>query len=314
MELAATIVLPVFALIAVGNLIARTPLMDDEGVRGIGAFVYYIAIPCLMFRALTGDVDLAAVDWKIPLAYYLATYVSALLAMAVKRICFGGGGDALAIFGMGITFPNILILGLPLAHAAYGELGLLICLLLTTTDSILSIGLATIQIELTRGTGRGGLWAGLRVTGRSLSRNPVVLAALFSLAWSQSGLGVPETLARLVDLTAQAALPAALFSLGASLAGTKVAGDLREALTWVGLKLLLHPAAILATGLLFDLPEGGLAVLLMVGVLPIGVNVFILAQHYDIIMRRTASAVVISTALAVFSTAAVIAVMTDRLN
>lgn len=312
MSLAIAIVLPVFALIGAGYLIARSPLLDEEGTRGIGAFVYYVAIPCLLFRALTGGIDLGAITWTVPAAYYVATYGAAMFAMVVKRLAFGGGLDALAVWGMGIAFPNILILGLPLAHAAYGDTGLLIGVLLTTLDSILVIGLTTVIIELARGSGAGGLRQGLSVTGRALSRNPVVLSALFSLAWNLSGLAVPDTMARLVDLTAQAALPAALFSLGASLAGAPVAGDLRESLTWVALKLLVHPLAIALSGLAFGLAWGELAILLTIGVLPIGVNVFILAQHYDIIVRRTASAVVISTALAVLSTAAMIAAMTAR--
>src|SRR5690349_14256466 len=45
------ILLPVFGLIAIGYGMARTPLLRNEGVRGLGSFVYYVALPALLFRS-----------------------------------------------------------------------------------------------------------------------------------------------------------------------------------------------------------------------------------------------------------------------
>jgi predicted permease len=45
------ILLPVFGLIAIGYCMARTPLLKSEGVRGLGSFVYYVALPALLFRS-----------------------------------------------------------------------------------------------------------------------------------------------------------------------------------------------------------------------------------------------------------------------
>jgi len=39
------IVLPIFALVAIGYGVARTPAIGAEGLRGVAEFVYWVAIP-----------------------------------------------------------------------------------------------------------------------------------------------------------------------------------------------------------------------------------------------------------------------------
>jgi predicted permease len=46
------VILPVFALMALGNLAVRFRLFPSEGVRGLVMFVNNFATPCLLFQAL----------------------------------------------------------------------------------------------------------------------------------------------------------------------------------------------------------------------------------------------------------------------
>ncbi|HZY68523.1 MAG TPA: AEC family transporter, partial [Devosia sp.] len=50
------VVIPVFAIIALGYLAVRLRLYPAEGVKGLVAFVNNFATPCLLFEAmLTSD-------------------------------------------------------------------------------------------------------------------------------------------------------------------------------------------------------------------------------------------------------------------
>jgi predicted permease len=54
------VVLPVFAIMALGNLAVRFRMFPTEGVRGLVMFVNNFATPCLLFNAMaTADFSTA---------------------------------------------------------------------------------------------------------------------------------------------------------------------------------------------------------------------------------------------------------------
>ena len=101
----------------------------------------------------------------------------------------------------------------------------------------------------------------------------------------------------LIDVLADATIPAALFALGAVLAGFKVAGNIPQASVMAGCKLVVHPLVVFAVSYyLFDLSDLELAVVTITAALPGGLMVFLIAQSYGVYVARAASSLVIGTA------------------
>jgi len=147
-------------------------------------------------------------------------------------------------------------------------------------------------------------------TALAIAGNPVILSIVAGFLWRLTGLGIPGPLKHLLDLLAGAATPAALFSLGATLAGFRLAGDLRESAVAVAIKLLVLPIVVwLLASRAFHLNELDTAVALTCAALPTGANAFILAQRYDLYVARAASSVLISTALSVLTLGVLLAVL-----
>ena len=46
------VTLPFFALIGIGYLAGRREFVVESGIKGLHTFVFYFALPCLIFRAL----------------------------------------------------------------------------------------------------------------------------------------------------------------------------------------------------------------------------------------------------------------------
>ena len=46
------VTLPVFALVLCGWVAARRGLLQDSGVEGINIFVFWFALPAMLFRAV----------------------------------------------------------------------------------------------------------------------------------------------------------------------------------------------------------------------------------------------------------------------
>jgi len=295
------VVVPVFGLIGAGYLLGRTPLLSEEGLRGLTNFVFYVAIPALLFRTLARGLPEGALDFGVVYAYFGGAAAVYAIAMPLARVVFGITFVEQALFGMGAVFSNTVMLGLPLVYTAFGDAGIAPITLIIGFHSVLLIGTATILVEAGQGKG-ANVGTVLLAVGKSLVKNPVILALAVGAGWSVLRLPVPEVLDRFITLLSGAAAPCALAALGASLTMFKLGGDLRESLALTLFKLAAHPAAVwLLATYVFPLDPTWRAVAVVVAALPVGANVFVLAQSYNIYVARAASAILISTILSVFT-------------
>jgi predicted permease len=303
------IVLPVFGLVLAGWALAQTSVLSREGVRGLSNFVFYIAIPTLLFRTMARGAVPANVEWGIVLSYFGGCLLLFAATLPLGRLLFGLRTDEAAVLAMGATFSNTLLLGVPLVLAAFGEAGLLPIMLIVAFHSTTLITLTTIVVELSRGR-RGGQGRIALATLKALAQNPVVVGLAAGLVWGAADLPLPKPVDRFAQLLAGAAPACALFALGATLAGHRIAGNLAESLTMVALKLVAHPLIVwlLATQV-FAIDPMWAAIATITAALPVGANVFVLAQKYEIYVQRSTSATLLSTAVAVLTVALLVGLL-----
>ena len=306
------IVLPVFGIILCGFVLARTPLLGEKGIKGINDFVYYVAIPALLFRTLAQGALPTAANLDIVYTYYLATFLFFGLTMLLGRVIFRTSFAERALMGMGAVFSNAVMMGIPLIFTVFGQPGLLSLTLIIAFHSIILMPLAIVFVEIDRGR-HAGYARVAPATLLALAKNPVIVSMLAGIVWGVVRLPMPTPLDRFTGLLSDAAAPSALFALGATLAGYRLGGDLAESVTLVALKLLVFPALVwlLATEV-FALGPIDVAVATVVAALPVGVNVFILARHYEVYVQRAGTGVLLSTALSVITMAVLLAAFRTR--
>jgi hypothetical protein len=99
-------------------------------------------------------------------------------------------------------------------------------------------------------------------------------------------------------LLASAFGPLALLLVGVTLAGTPVGPNWRGALGLAAVKNILHPALVIAIGWLLGLHGLPLAAMVVAAALPIGANVFLFSQRYQVAQELVTASVAISTVLA----------------
>ena len=303
------VLLPIFGFIAIGYALGRSPLLSDEGAKGLSQFVFYCAIPALLFRAGTRLFGTEPLSPELLIAFYsggVGLYL--LLALWLSRVRRRPLAEA-ALAGMTSVFTNTVMLGLPLTYALYGDRGLLLASSVIAINGLLYYALTTTLIELGRGGGSGAwpqIWNGLK----GLARNPILLAMAVGLTWGALGWSIPGPVSRMIDLLAAAAPPVALAALGATLAQFRLAGDLVEAAWLTAIKLLVYPAVVAAIGVYVLGMEGEtLAIAILLAALPGGVNPFLLARRYGIYVARCGSAVLLSTALGIATLSVLIAIL-----
>lgn len=307
MNPALDIVLPVFGIVLAGYLAARVRLMDAAANQGLFRYVFYVAIPLLLFRTMATTTLPAAIPWTFWLAYYLGAFATFAAAGLTMRLAFGARLDRQGIAGFAAAYSNCVLLGIPLVLAAWGEAALLPLFAVIALQSPLFFPAAVMLIEIGQGHREELRRIPLQVlTG--LARNPVILALALGLLANLAGLRLPGPADDIVAAVGGTAGPCALVSLGISLAGYRLRGGLRETAVLVAFKSLVHPAAVwLLTGPVFGIDPAWRAVAVLLAALPTGVNVYLFARHYQVAEEVIAKTTLLSTLVSVVTVSVLLA-------
>ncbi|MEX2160964.1 MAG: AEC family transporter [Anaerolineales bacterium] len=302
------ILFPVFAVVAVGYAAAYTGVLSPRDTSGISRFVFIIAIPILLFESLSTLEFPDHFRWEFLFSFYLAAFLVYALGMILSRFWFGAGAKEQAIFGLGSAYSNMVLVGLPVISAAFGEQGLLPMFILISIHSLL---LFTIFLILAERSQEGLHWLrGLLQSSRNLLQNPLIIGLLAGLLARFLNLQLPQPVGQALDIISQAALPCALIVLGASLRQFKIRGELTKAWTIIALKLIVQPLIVgLLVFYVFDLEPVWGAVAVVAAGLPVGVNSYIMAESYQVGRATISTAILLSTLLAIFTLSVLLSIL-----
>lgn len=290
-----TIIAPVFLLIMLGYGLGRTRLFPEGSSAILIAFVWYIAIPALLFRSIAAR-DLPHADELVLVgAYYSSLYVLYALAVLVAKYLFRLTMAEQGIFALSACFANGGFIGIPILEGAYGPEGVRLLLLLLSFHSLTLLPVTTIIVERAKNNTEGpGI---LARTFMSIRQNPIIIALITGLTWSALGLPFPMWLDRLTALPAGAAAPVGLFAAGLALSRVEIAGDIVQAAMATVLKLLLLPALVFVVcHFAIGLPPVWVGSATLMAALPSGMVAYSFATQHGVGSRRAATTVLISTA------------------
>jgi predicted permease len=272
------IILPVFAVIALGGLYALRTKPDLTWVNRINLTVL---CPALIFSALASkDFDIAA---NLPLiAGSLGVVVgSGLLAWPFAKLLH----QDYRTWVPPMMFNNCGNMGLPLAVLAFGRPGLAAMVLLLVTSTLLQFTLGS------RIVSRHAEW-------KALATSPMIIASVLGLAFSAFAWNVPPALMTGLKMLGDATLPMMLFALGVRLTDLSKRGWQVGVLGAVVCPVAGMAGAYLAQVLLRLPPEQFAQLMLFASLPPAALN-YLLAERYQQEPERVASLVLIGNAFAI---------------
>ncbi len=289
------VVVPVFAIVALGYGAGVFRVLGPDSAAALNRFVYYFALPPVLFVFPARQPFDQVLHGPFIAAFLAGAGVTLLVVLLVNRLWFRHEVGPLALHSIAAIYPNTSYMGVPLFLTAFGTDGAMPAIIATMVGITLFVGAAIAILEAGRAKGPSPLRIAREVAG-TLCRNPLLIASALGVAMSALEWPVPAPVGNFLDLMASAAGPAALFALGLSLVGRKLLGDMPEVAWTVFLKLAVQPAATWAVvvWLLPMEPEWATAAVLL-SALPTGAIAFVIAQQYDVYLRRTSSAIVLST-------------------
>lgn len=305
------IIAPVFALILVGYGVARTRIWHKDATGHFNRFVFWVALPTMLFGKLAGGHAFDGVEPLIAAAYFGGSLVTMALTLALTPAFLSIPGEERALMAMGGAFSNTVLLGLPLIVLTFGDAAVGPLTAIIALNAMLLVPVTSVLIEIARGRrNRTGLRRILFAPLPALVKNPILVAIAAGAAWGATGLGLALPVEKYIGLLSGAAGPCALFALGAGLAGYRIAGRPAETGTMIAVKLAVHPLAVwLFCTQVFAVDPLTTSVATLMAAIPVGATVFVIAQQYGTLVGPVTSAILISTGLSAGTLTAVIALL-----
>ena len=143
-----TIILPVFGLIGLGYAARFAGYVTDRTGEGLSEFVFAIAIPCLIFKTLTGAVLPETQPWGYWFSYFSGAAIIWTIAHLITRRFFGRDRSTAIVSGFTAAQSNTVLVGIPLILEAYGPEGAVPLFLLIAVHLPIMIGAATCMTEV----------------------------------------------------------------------------------------------------------------------------------------------------------------------
>ena len=291
------ILLPDFALIALGYLVCRYTALDRPVWDGAERLVYYLMFPVLLFHAIVrnpihpgdmlqvGGAGLAVVGTGIALAYALGH--------------LPGVDPLLHASGAQTAFRFNSYVALALAERLAGAPGVawqaLLVALCVPVCNIAAVW------PLARQGGHGYL--------KELLRNPLILATVAGLVANLAGLHLPDLVATTMARIGAAALPLGLMAVGAGLRFAALRQGPRLAAGLLAIRHGALPALAIGLVIWMGLPPAQQAVIVAFAALPTASSAYVLAARMGGNGAYVAGLVTVSTLLAMVGLPAALALL-----
>ena len=293
------VILPVFAVVVTGYLVARFGILPETISGALIQFVYYVAIPALLFVVTAQEKIENLLNWPFIAAYggvVAALFVLILLGALFWRKADLASATMLATICVG---SNTAIIGLPLLHSFFGQK----VVVFAAITNVIVVTLFLVQILLLEAAEakdtdeKGSTLAHVK----SAVLNPIILSVILGVAFAMTPFSLPKLVTDYMELLGAALTPCALFAIGMSIKPDAV---LKSGATIVFasiIKLLVLPVLVFAAAWMLDLSPLLAIAAVVAAAVPTAKSEFIFAKQYHQSEELVAGTISLTTAVSIFT-------------
>lgn len=236
---------PIFMMMALGFASVRFGLFPKEGIRFVSLFAVTFALPALMFKSISERPFMEILDVPYLLAYTIGSFVAFGVIFFVSRKHGGKNLTTSAIYGMGGSLSNSLIIGYPIALQMLGPTIAVPLALTLVVENLIIMPLTFAMADIGQNQ-KQGFWKSVLKSLPVMFKNPIILGILTGFVFSIFGLQAPSLINKGIDMLSVAVAGVTLFAVGGMLVGLQVKGMLQDVSQILVTKLVIHPLAIFA--------------------------------------------------------------------
>lgn len=289
------IILPIFICIALGYLLRRIHLINDQAVSMLNKLTFKVFLPIYLFNNIYST-DLSGA-FNLKLILFSISGIVALfgiLMLIIPRIEKENPKRGVMI--QGIFRSNFALYGLPLALSLVGEEKIgATSLLVAIAVPVYNI-LAVVTLE----SFRGGKANFVKIL-KGIVTNPLIIASLLGLLLYFTGLKLPSPVQKAASDLGKVATPLSLVALGGSFVFKRVGQNRKQLIITVAGKLILSPLIFTALGAAFGFRNEFLVPVLIMFGAPTAVSSFPMAEQMGGDAELAGQTVVITSAFSVLT-------------
>jgi predicted permease len=301
---------PIYITILIGYLTTRQGMFAKPDMRVFGKFVFNLALPAMLFNAISQRKISEIFNGTYLLAYLFGTLLTFLLGWLWCRRFAKLDSLTSTFYVMGMTcansgfvgFPVLVLIMAPVAGVALAmnmivENFVIIPLLLALADRSQSKPTSWLQV--------------IADSSKKLVTNPIVIGLVLGTLYALSGWQMPAAMSRVINLFALSSSALSLFVIGGTLLGLSIKGMSQSILPIAIGKLLVHPMAVFAVIAClnwFGLPamdEQTRTAALLMSAMPMMGTYIVLAQLYGK-EDNSAAALLVTTVASFFTLSALL--------
>ena len=299
MEQVIGLALPFFGLIFIGFFCGKVRRLPADGLAWLNFFIIYVSLPALFFQLLAKTPIEELANAGFVAITTASTATAFCVSLGIGLLFTRGSLRESTIVAVAGAYSNIGYMGPGLTLATLGPSATVPTALIFCFDNIFFFAMAPLLMALAGQGGEPPLKMAATIAKRILL-HPFILATIVGVVAAAVKFQPPGPIEKMLGWLAGAAAPCALFTLGVTVALRPLKRVSAEIPLVLMVKLVLHPLLVFAV---LDLVGGfdkvWLTTAVLMASLPPALNVFVIAQQYQVYVERASSIVLIGTVISV---------------
>lgn len=293
--------MPFFGLIFLGFFCGKLLKYPEAGLQWMNFFIVYVALPSLFFKLISAAPFEQLANWPYVLGTSLATFLAFCLAFIIGMVATRGRIAESTVQGVVGAYANVGYMGPGLTIAALGQDAIVPTALIFVFDNMLLFTLVPFMMALGRSEKTHVLATVWYVVKRVVT-HPFNIATAVAVVAAYFRFVPPAPVDAMISFLKNAAAPCALFTMGVTVALRPLKRVPMELPALMLVKIVLHPLAVwLILSWIGDFGREWTFTALLMAALPPALNVFVIANQYQVYVERASTAILVGTLISVFT-------------
>ena len=283
-------VIILFVLIAVGVILGKKKVLNDNAVKGMTDLVLYAVTPCVIINSFMREFDTAMLKYLI--ITFIAAAVWFIIDIIVANIIIHDKDKKREnVLRFGLIFSNCGYMSIPLQQALLGDDGVFYGAVFV---SVFNIIVWTYGVSLMDGSTKN-------ISLKKIFINPGIIGTVVGLIIFLTSVKLPSVITAPIGYLAAVNTPIPMIIIGYHLVGAsfKITGKN----TWISIifRLVVSPLILLFGMYLFGIKGAVLVAGVIAASAPWAANTTMFAQKFDADVPLSAACVSLTTLLSVIT-------------
>ena len=302
---------PTFILIIFGFLTVRLTWMPKEYIKALAWFIVNIALPAALFKALSAQPFHEILNVDYLLVFGCGSVFAFLLLFSIAKLRNKTTTES-ALFGLGASVSNSLMIGFPIIMQLFGEEALIPFALALIIENLVILPLTLTLAQSAQHKGQS-FFSVFSKSLIQLVKNPIIIAISLGVLCASTEIESPLIITEVIDVLSKTVAGISLFAIGGMLVGLEVKGMFKDISIIVIGKLIIHLLCVFAFIFLFPtMPPLYKQVAIILACMPMFSIYAVIGMKYQ--LGKLCSAVLLPTTVCCFITINVVIWLVSHLK